>query len=170
MQGLSILLSFRQQSHSSSFACVRSKVEYACSVWDPHLKEDINNLEKVQRRAARFVTNSYDNKINCNNILKNLNWKPLIERRAHSKVTNIFKAKNNLLKIPMSHLLLNKNNTRASSNGNYAIPRSRTTVHLHSFFPSTVRLWNAIPGPIQNSTSVEAFKTSIQSLKFRCIY
>ena len=152
------------------FACVRSKVEYACSVWDPHLKEDINNLEKVQRRAARFVTNTYDNKVNCNNILKNLGWNPLTERRAQFKVTNIFKAKNNLLEIPLSHLPLNRNNTRASSNGNYAIPRSLTTVHLHSFYPSTVRLWNAIPGPIQNSTSVEAFKVGIQSLTFKCKY
>ena len=31
-------------------------VEYACSVWDPHLKSDINKIEMVQRRAARYVT------------------------------------------------------------------------------------------------------------------
>ena len=110
------------------------------------------------------------NKINCNKILKNLSWNPLIERRAQYKVTNIFKAKKNLLEIPLSHLPLNRNNTRASYNGNYAIPRSLTTVHLHSFYPSTVRLWNAIPGPIQNSTSVEAFKVGIQSLTFKCKY
>ena len=34
---------------------VRPKLEYAHSVWDPHLKKQINNIEGVQRRAARFV-------------------------------------------------------------------------------------------------------------------
>ena len=81
------------------FARVRSKVEYAFSIWDPHLKD----LEKVQRRAARFVTNKYDNKIDCDEILKSLNWNPLVERRAQIKVTNIFKARNNVFEIPLSH-------------------------------------------------------------------
>ena len=34
-------------------------VEYAAAVWDPHTKEHINNLEKIQRRAARVVSNNY---------------------------------------------------------------------------------------------------------------
>jgi len=32
---------------------VRPSLEYACSVWDPHLLTDILKLEMVQRRAAR---------------------------------------------------------------------------------------------------------------------
>ena len=152
------------------FTYVRSKLEYACSVWDPHLKEDINNIEKIQRRAARFVTNSYDYKINCNKLLKDLQWIPLSERRAQYKVTNIYKARNNLLHIPINHLNSNSNNTRASSRGNYAIPRSRSTVHLQSFYQTSVRLWNSIPSSIQNSTSVEAFKKGINAIIFKCNY
>ena len=34
---------------------VRPHLEYASSVWDPYLKQDINQLEKVQRKGARFV-------------------------------------------------------------------------------------------------------------------
>ena len=152
------------------FACVRSKVEYACSVWDPHSIEDINNIEKIQRRAARFVSNSYDYKTNCNHLLKDLDWTPLSERRAQYKATNMFKARNDLLKIPLNHLHQNNNKTRASSNGNYAIPRSKTTLHLHSFYQSSVRLWNAVPSSVQNSASVEDFKKGIQPLTFRYKY
>jgi hypothetical protein len=36
-------------------------LEYACSVWDPHLKSDINKIEMVQRRAVRYVTNRQRN-------------------------------------------------------------------------------------------------------------
>ena len=38
---------------------VRQKLEYAASVWDPYYKKDIDKLEMCQRRAVRFITNTY---------------------------------------------------------------------------------------------------------------
>ena len=35
---------------------VRPSLEYACSVWDPYFAEDINKLESIQRRTAKYVT------------------------------------------------------------------------------------------------------------------
>ena len=32
-------------------------MEYAATVWDPHHTGDIQHLEKVQRRAARWALN-----------------------------------------------------------------------------------------------------------------
>ena len=40
-------------------ALVRSKLEYASSVLDPHTKENIDRIEKVQRQAARFIQKDY---------------------------------------------------------------------------------------------------------------
>ena len=37
------------------YLSIRPHLEYACSVWDPHTKKNIQSIEKVQRRAARFV-------------------------------------------------------------------------------------------------------------------
>jgi hypothetical protein len=34
---------------------VRPSVEYASAVWDPYTRNQINQLEQVQPRAARFV-------------------------------------------------------------------------------------------------------------------
>ena len=36
-----------------------STLEYASTVWDPHLVKDIMKLEAVQRRAARFVVGDF---------------------------------------------------------------------------------------------------------------
>ena len=36
---------------------VRPLLEYASPVWDPHTSENINKIEMVQRRAARYVMN-----------------------------------------------------------------------------------------------------------------
>ena len=38
---------------------IRSKLEYSSSVWDPHLRKDIHQLEIVHRRAARFIKGDY---------------------------------------------------------------------------------------------------------------
>ena len=35
---------------------VRSTLEYAATIWDPYYVRDIDSLEQVQRRAARFTT------------------------------------------------------------------------------------------------------------------
>jgi hypothetical protein len=40
---------------------VRPKLEYVCSVWDPHTVEHCNKIEMVQRRAARYACNRYHN-------------------------------------------------------------------------------------------------------------
>ena len=36
---------------------VRPKLEYASSAWNPHTQRNIDKIEMVQRRAARFVYN-----------------------------------------------------------------------------------------------------------------
>ena len=40
-------------------ALVRPLVEYSSPVWSPHTKTNINKLEMVQRRAARWTTNTF---------------------------------------------------------------------------------------------------------------
>ena len=38
---------------------IRSKVEYASTVWTPYTNKHIGQIEMVQRRAARWVSNLY---------------------------------------------------------------------------------------------------------------
>ena len=52
---------------------VRHILEYGSSVWDPHYEGLIDDLEKVQKRAARFVTKNYTyEKGSMTDILKKL--------------------------------------------------------------------------------------------------
>ena len=72
---------------------VRPTVEYASPVWDPYLKKDKYKIEMVQRRAARYVTNRYHNKSLVNDMLKNLKWQTLEERRTNARLTMLYKIK-----------------------------------------------------------------------------
>jgi hypothetical protein len=48
-------------------------------VWDPYLQKDIDRLESIQRRSARFVYNDYG-RTSVTEMMKKLDWKPLSER------------------------------------------------------------------------------------------
>ena len=60
---------------------VRPVLEYACSVWDPHTAKDINKIEAVQRRAARFVKSKYKKEDSVSSMIKDLKWNTLEQRR-----------------------------------------------------------------------------------------
>ena len=84
------MLGFAQQNlcaspkHCKSMAdisLVRSSMEYASTIWDPQLQKDIDLLEKVQWKAARWVLSDYKYTTSVTRLLKCLNWKTLADRR-----------------------------------------------------------------------------------------
>ena len=62
---------------------VRPSLEYAASAWDPYLIKDITAIEKIQRRAAHWVTSNYNwkNGISITSTLADLKWPTLAQCR-----------------------------------------------------------------------------------------
>jgi hypothetical protein len=86
----------KEQAYKS---LVRPSLEYACSVWDPYLQQDIDAIERVQRRAARFVTNKYRNTSSVGNMLQHLEWRSLQDCRTDSRLNMFYKIVNNKVEI-----------------------------------------------------------------------
>ena len=149
---------------------VRPILDYCCVVWDPHYETDKEALEKIHKRAARFVTKNYTHKHgNTKTNMQKLGWEPLEERRAKFKVTLLFKAQNKLIDIPTEFLTLNNRKNRNGGHS-YAIPASNVDSHLHSFYPSTIRLWNLLPSDSQKCDNVTAFKHKLGKITLRSTY
>ena len=71
---------------------VRPILEYASPVWDPHGVVVQEILEKVQNRAARFVTGNYNFETgSMTSSLEQLGWESLHKRRKGSKLILLFK-------------------------------------------------------------------------------
>ena len=65
---------------------VRPILEYGSSVWDPHTGKLQEELEKVQNRAARFVTINYVYETgSMTDILGQLKWESLKKRRKDNR-------------------------------------------------------------------------------------
>ena len=73
---------------------VRSGMEYASPVWDPSTTKDQDALERVQRRAARWITSSYDRTTSVTKLLRQLNLEPLDKRRRIYRLTFVYKVLN----------------------------------------------------------------------------
>ena len=152
---------------------VKPILEYGCCVWDPHTKKYIEELEKTHKNAARFVTNNY-NYIsgNTKNNMNKLGWIPLEEQRARNKVNLFYKGIHNTIDIPTDQYqtISHRIKTRQNECQMYNIPYSKINCHLHSFFPSTIRLWNSVPTGIKASETTEAFKQALTHITLKSKY
>ena len=61
---------------------VRPQMEYASPIWDPYTKGKILQIEKVQRRAARWTINDSDTRSSVTGMLDDLGWGILEQIRA----------------------------------------------------------------------------------------
>ena len=59
---------------------VRSKLEYAAQIWSPYCKTQIQQVEKVQRTAARWTCRMWRNTSSVGEMLEELQW-PILEAR-----------------------------------------------------------------------------------------
>ena len=84
----------------------RPLLEYASQAWDPHTDNLPNEIEKIQRRAARFVTSDYQNYElgNVTTLLKDLGWKLLKIRREVDRLCLLKKGLDNNAILPLDEL------------------------------------------------------------------
>jgi len=65
-------------------------LEYAALVWDPHLAKDMNKLENIQRRSARFVKGDYHTTTSVTQMLQELGWQDLQSRRRDLRLAVLY--------------------------------------------------------------------------------
>ena len=71
-------------------------LEYACSVWDPHTQKHCQDIEGV----ASFVKNCYVREPGTvTNLLNDLNWHSLEQRRKIARLTTMHKIVNNKIAV-----------------------------------------------------------------------
>ena len=66
----------------------------------PTPTKDIDRIENVQRRAARFIYSDYKRTSSVTAMMNELGWKPLNERRKEQRLVLLFKIVNDLVAIP----------------------------------------------------------------------
>ncbi len=147
---------------------VRPQLEYASTAWNPYTKRNINKIEMIQRRAARFVFNDYSRASHVSPMIARLGWDNLQQRRLLYQATMFYKIHQGLIGINFPDDVCPL--TRASRLPNICPCRqiqSCVNVYKFSFYPRTIVTWNHIPfnNLCQSTPSFKTFvMPSIKSL------
>ena len=129
---------------------IRPVMEYSSSVLDPHAQRNINKLEMVQRRTARFVKGDYVRTSSVTSMLADLKRNTLQIRRLQSKTVMFHKIVHQLVAIPTTPHLVPTRSSRGHKM-RFLLTQSTVNAHLYSFFPSTMRIWNQLPPEVISS-------------------
>ena len=145
---------------------VRPQLEYASAVWDPHTKTDIDKIDKIQKRAARWTLSDYSRYTSVTSLQQKLHWQPLNERRSQTRLMIFYKIIHLKIAIPIpSYLIPPTRTTRHTPTlqaGACFIPlQPHTDAYKNSFFPRTIPCWNALPATLQALPTPGAFKQGL---------
>ena len=175
-----------QTRRAAYLALVRSSLEYAASVWDPYTVAEIEKLEKVQRRGARFISNDFKSKHEgcVTKMLEEHNLPSLQQRRKEIRLALFYKIANGSLPgLPKTEYLtpvVNKRKRMANRQmsayvvdnvvENYEIihskcyvpPRATSDIYKNSFFVKTTQEWNSLDEKQVTCSSLDSFKASLQ--------
>ena len=121
-----------------------------------HQRKTITNLEQVQCRVTRYVTNRY------RNMIEHLNWRSLADRRSDARLVMLYKISHELVAIPKTDILIPPFRFYRNMHSlSCQIPPTRLQLRQQSFFPRTIRNWNSLLLNTMKSDSVESFKSAV---------
>ena len=140
---------------------VRPHLEYASPAWSPHTSRNIDKVEAVQRRAARFVMSYYEYGPNVNLsdlITNNLKWQSLQHRRAQYDLSLFYKIRTGQLNISFPPYVTP---SPVHPDRYTHIQALHSEAFKYHFYVRTVRLWNILPSGIRDSPTVDCFKSKV---------
>lgn len=141
---------------------VRSKLEYACAIWDPSNITLVNSIEAIQNRATRFILSNYSRYASVTSMKSTLKLPELSFRRRCFRLSLFHKIyhHNPLLK---EQLITQPSyiSSRSDHCFKVGVPSSRTKLCSHSFIPSTSKEWNHLPATVAAILDTDTFKTII---------
>ena len=148
------------------FRCslVRPKLEYVAPIWHPYHDTQIAQVEKVQRTAARWTCSRWRNTSSVGDMLYELEWPSLKDRREQSSLAFFYKIHSGTLSLDKDKYLTpapNIRSTRASHEFQYTRYLAYREALKNSFFPRTIPAWNSLPSSVVPSKTPEEFKALI---------
>jgi len=137
--------------------------------WDSRTQYENDQIEKIQYEAAKIVT-GLTKSVSINNLLKEVGWVPLSDRRKIQKYVFIYKEKHGLLPEYLHELFpgtvqeISDNQYALRNNESYASDARWTKVYAISVIPSLLSLWDNLDANIRSAESLNAFKNKLKLL------
>ena len=119
------------------------------SAWDPYYDTDIYKLEKIQRRAARWILSEYSRTTSVTSLLSVLNIPTLQQRCQLSRLTLFYKI--------IKYYQRTQFHTRQHHPNHFTLPQVTLNTYKYSFYSRTIKDWNNLPISIIESRDLDEF-------------
>ena len=128
---------------------IRPLLEYGDIIWDNCTNQQRSDIE--WNEAARIVTYATIY-CNVNEMLAELKWDSLTDRRRKHKLNALYKVNHSLSPKYLIDLLPTQQQTRDNLRTANNIPpmTARTQMYQNSFLLATIRIWNDLPLSVKN--------------------
>ena len=141
---------------------IRPHLEYANVIWRPHMRKDIENIERVQRRATKCVpTLSH---LNYRERIQYLKLPTLEYRRLRGDMIQTYKLLHGIDDINYQLLFTRARDNRTRGHSlklEHNFPRR--DLRKYSFSTRIVNDWNSLPEEVVTAPSLNAFKSRLDS-------
>ena len=139
---------------------VRPHLEYAVQFWTPHLRKDIDRVERIPRRATKLIpelrNKSYENR------LRELKLFSMEKRRLRGDMIKTFKIIKGLVNVKYEKYF-NLDISCTTRNNGFKLKGKRyeTDIAGHYFFNRVINEWNKLPAHVVASNTLEIFKSRL---------
>ena len=132
--------------------------DYCSVVWSNATMNKLQDLIKLQKRAARLILDKrYDTASSV--LFEKLNWLPLLDRLKYNECIQVYKALNDDSPLYMSELFTkNSTNLRSSTMDKLFVPRNCKK----SFSFTGAINWNNLPAELRSLKSLTQFKENLK--------
>lgn len=118
-------------------------LDYAAVIWDPFTKTNINKVEKVQKRAARYIYNNY-RRTSVTHLLIKAGLPTINERNRSARLKFMYQIIKGHYRTELTHLIHFSSGyaTRQRHQLSLTPFRTRNNCFKYSFLPRTITDWN----------------------------
>ena len=141
---------------------VRPHLEYAQSVWSPHLLKQIIILENVQIRATKLVDDLQH--LDYPERLKKLNIPTLAYRRLRGDMIELYQHFNKYDRDTITQSFQQKSRISRKHNLQLVWRKAKdgvTGLQTNSFYYRTTRMWNDLPNEVVDAKDLNNFKNKL---------
>ena len=149
---------------------IQSKFDYALTLWGCAPYSILRKIQRLQNRAARYISGNFDY-VNSRGlgILQSLKLPNISERRDFFLSKLIFQSIHGLAPSYLSDRIIMKEDIRGyqprdANVVDVYLPRVKKEIYKKSLMFLGGTLWNSLPPPVKNSTSLNIFKNMYKSM------
>ena len=133
----------------------------------------LQELQKLQNRAARIVTNSsYDSSASA--LIKTLNWPTVADMIKVETACMVYKSINDLAPDYLSEIFTKNSACRRKNLRNTAtdlqVPLMKTCNGQRAFSYRGTGVWNHLDWEVKQASSLKAFKDAVRNDLFCCFF